>query len=75
MRNPIPFVVGAILGSLVGASVALLLAPYSGTELRDRMQGEADRIRSEVSKAASDRRAELEQQLAALRAPQKSSQL
>jgi gas vesicle protein len=65
---------GFILGSLLGAVIALLLAPYSGGELIDRIQSEATRIRSEVSKAASDRRIELEQQLDILRAPGKKSQ-
>ncbi len=65
------FVEGFILGSLVGAAVALLLAPESGDSLRKQMQSEAERIRTEVNKAAADRRAELEQQLAALRLPRK----
>jgi hypothetical protein len=37
------------------------------------MKGEAERIRLDVEKAASERRAELERQLATLRAPQKPS--
>jgi gas vesicle protein len=72
MRNAVGFLVGAVIGGVLGASVALLFAPASGGELRNRMQAEADRIRSEVNRAASDRRVELEQQLAALRTPQKS---
>ncbi len=71
MKKAFGFLAGAMIGGLIGASLALLLAPNSGEDLRQRMQGEVDRIRSEVSKAASERRAELEQQLAALRAPQR----
>ena len=65
------FLMGVILGSLFGAVLALLFAPSSGKELIDRIQSEAERVRSDVRKAASDRRVELEQQLAVLRSPRK----
>ena len=65
------FLGGFILGCLLGAGLALLIAPGSGEQLRNQLQSEADRLRLEVEKAASDRRAELERQLAALRAPRK----
>ena len=61
------FLGGLVLGSLVGASVALLLAPSSGAELRAQIQNEIERVQAEVNQAAADRRIELEQQLAALR--------
>jgi gas vesicle protein len=69
MKSAIRFLEGFVLGGLIGATVALLFAPTSGEELRGQMTGEVARIRSEVSQAASARRAELEQQLAAMRAP------
>ena len=69
MNRTINFLVGAAIGSLIGATIAILLAPSSGEELRVEIGGRADRVRSEVAKAAADRRAELENQLAALRAP------
>jgi gas vesicle protein len=65
------FLAGFVLGGLTGVSVALLLAPYSGEELRGRMRSETERIRSEVADAAAARRAELEAQLADLRAVRK----
>jgi gas vesicle protein len=68
----IRFLEGFILGGLIGAAMALLVSPASGEELRGKIQAEADRIRAEVNKAASDRRAELEQQLSTLRAPRTS---
>ena len=74
MKSFVRFLEGFLLGSLLGVSLALLLAPFSGEELRERMQTEAERIRTEVSKAAEDRRSELEQQLAALRTPRKPGQ-
>jgi gas vesicle protein len=72
MNRSINFLLGAAIGGLIGATVAILLAPSSGEELRTEIGMRTDRIRSEVAKAAADRRAELESQLAALRAPQQS---
>jgi gas vesicle protein len=70
------FLLGAVLGGLIGASVAILMAPSSGEELRAGMKERVYEIRSEVADAAAQRRAELESRLAALRAPaQPESQL
>ena len=69
MQSFARFLSGFILGGLVGAAVAILLAPYSGEQLRGQIQGEAQRIQIEVKQAATDRRADLEKQLTALRAP------
>jgi gas vesicle protein len=69
MKSVTRFLEGFVLGGLVGVAVALLFAPSSGEELRGQMSNEVARIRSEVSQAASARRAELEEQLAAMRAP------
>jgi gas vesicle protein len=74
MRAVMNFLMGLILGSLLGAILALLFAPFSGRELIDRIQSESVRIQSQVSKAASDRRIELEQQLEVLRTPGKKPQ-
>ena len=75
METASRFLAGFLLGSLIGASTALLLAPKSGEELRGQISDEATRIQDEVKKAASDRRTELEQQLTALRAPRKTDQI
>jgi gas vesicle protein len=69
MNRALNFLLGAAIGGFIGATVAILLAPSSGEELRSEIGARTDRIRSEVSQAAADRRAELESQLAALRAP------
>ncbi len=50
---------GAILGSLfvgalAGAVAALLLAPQSGKETRDRLADEAEKLKEEIEKYASD---------------------
>ena len=74
MRRTMSFLSGTAMGALVGAALALLFAPASGEELRNQMQERANRMQSEVQNAAAARRAELEQQLAVLRQPQKPGQ-
>jgi len=69
MKKIISFMSGAVMGGLVGATLAFLLTPASGDELRTKMQEQAQRIQSEVKAATETRRAELEGQLAALRKP------
>ena len=65
------FLEGLVIGGLAGALAALLLTPQSGDQLRGQIQSRITQVRSEVNNAASSRRIELEQQLAALRAPRK----
>jgi gas vesicle protein len=69
MKRMMNFLVGAALGGLVGATLAILLAPYSGDELRNQMQTRVDQVRQDMEKAANTRRAELETQLQSLRSP------
>jgi len=71
MRKFFSFLIGATLGGLVGATTALLLAPFSGNDLRGQLRDRALRVQEDVKAAAAARRIELEQQLAALRAPRK----
>ena len=71
MRKLISFLSGAVMGALVGATLALLLTPESGKDLRSQLRERVQMVQAEVQKAAAARRAELEQQLAALRAPRK----
>jgi gas vesicle protein len=71
MKGFISFLVGLAMGGLVGLTVAILLAPTSGAELRGQIQDRAQRMQMDVKEAASARRAELEQQLASLRSPSK----
>mgnify|MGYP000935033127 FL=1 len=66
------FLEGFLLGSLAGAVAAMLFAPASGDDLRLQIQHEVERIRGEVQSAAVERRAELEEQLAALRTPRRA---
>jgi len=66
------FLEGFLLGALLGAFLSILLTPESGEELRGRIKSEAGRIQGEIKSAASERRAELEQQLTSLRTPPKT---
>ena len=74
MNRALNFLLGATIGGLIGATVAILLAPSSGEELRGEISTRTNQIRSEVAQAAADRRADLERQLASLKAPQQSDQ-
>lgn len=68
------FLVGLIVGALVGAALALLLTPQSGEEFQRLLRERAEEIVEEGRRAAAERRAELEAQFAqAKRPPQKSA--
>jgi gas vesicle protein len=67
MRSFWNFLSGMVLGAAVGAVTALILAPESGSQLRKDIRREIDEILNEGRRAASDRRSELEDQLAQLR--------
>jgi gas vesicle protein len=73
MNRVISFLSGAVLGALVGVTLALLLTPESGEDLRLKMQEQALKIQGEVKAATEARRTELVEQLAALRKPQKTA--
>jgi gas vesicle protein len=75
MRRTRSFISGTLWGGLLGAAIAILFAPASGEELREQMRARAERIQLEVNQAAIQRRAELERQLAALRAPRHSEEI
>lgn len=69
MRRFFGFFIGIFIGWLVGATLALLLAPETGESLRGQIRGRSAGFVGEIRNAATARRLELEQQLAALRAP------
>ncbi len=64
------FILGAMLGGMIGASVAMLLAPSSGKNLREQAQGTIQKFFSEIEIAASEKRKELEEELTRLRSPE-----
>jgi gas vesicle protein len=67
MQKALNFVLGMVLGGLVGSTLALLLTPLSGDELRMEVREYTRQVKSEVEQAANARRAELERELADLR--------
>ena len=70
MRRTISFFIGVIMGGLVGATIALLFAPDSGTDLRGQIRERAESLGTEISRAAGSRRIELQERLEILRKPQ-----
>ena len=72
MRSFTNFILGAILGGMIGAALAILLTPAPGDELRSQIQARIENLRTEVQQAATNRRTELEKQLTILRSPHKT---
>lgn len=73
MRKFFSFLMGTVMGALVGATVALLLAPESGKELRGGIRQRFMALQEELGEAAASRKIELEKQLANLRQPKSTS--
>lgn len=67
MRHFGSFIIGAAAGGVLGAVLAILLAPASGSQLRDNLKSRGSGIIDEVKRAAADRRALLEQEINELR--------
>ncbi len=67
MQKALNFVLGLVLGAMVGSAAALLMTPMSGDELRMEVRDYTRQVKSEVEEAASARRLELERELANLR--------
>ena len=67
MRKTISFLIGVLSGAIVGAAVAILLAPSSGQELQEQMRTRVQGLIEEGRRAAASRRAELEAQLEAFK--------
>ena len=63
------FMLGLLLGGLVGSAAALLLTPVSGEGMRGQLSGYINNLQEEVKKAAEAKRVELENQLIVLRNP------
>jgi gas vesicle protein len=63
------FLIGIAVGGLVGSSMALLLAPEAGDELRGQLRERGQNFFNDVRHAADERRIELRQRLEVMRAP------
>jgi gas vesicle protein len=66
MRTFGKFIIGLLLGGLVGSILALLFAPVSGNDMRERVYDYCTNIRSEVKNAATMKAQELQNELSML---------
>lgn len=69
MKRMFGFLIGITVGGMVGSTIALLMAPDSGEELRSRLRQRGQDFFYEVRHAADERRIELRQKLNDMRAP------
>ncbi|HEY5730906.1 MAG TPA: YtxH domain-containing protein [Anaerolineales bacterium] len=69
MKRMFGFLIGVVVGGLVGSTIALLLAPESGEELRAQLRSRGEGFFNDVRHAADERKIELRQKLDQLRAP------
>jgi gas vesicle protein len=69
MKKLFNFIFGAIIGGLIGATVALLLAPSSGDDLLNDVRQRFGSLQKELGEAVSQRKVELETRLNDLRKP------
>ena len=67
MRRIFGFMIGIVVGGLVGSTVALLLAPDSGESLRGELRERGLAFQAEIRSAADTRRIELRERLDELR--------
>ena len=58
---------GALIGGIIGSGLALLFAPASGDETRKEIKAYYKNLQDEVTRAAEEKRVELEAQLDKLR--------
>ena len=61
------FLLGAMIGGMLGTILALLFTPESGDELRGQIKDFQQKIVVDVSDAAKQKREELERELSRLR--------
>jgi gas vesicle protein len=63
------FLIGITVGGLVGSTIALLMAPESGDQLRTELRSRGENFFNEVRHAADERKIELRQRLEVMRTP------
>ena len=67
MREVFRFMIGIMIGALVGSTVALLLAPEPGANLRNGLRTRGENFVNEVREAAKTRRIEMTNRLESLK--------
>ncbi|MCK7475805.1 MAG: YtxH domain-containing protein [Rhodopseudomonas palustris] len=68
MKRMFGFLIGIVVGGLVGATIALLTDPEPGDELRAQIRERGQSFFDEVRHAADERKIELRQRLDEMRA-------
>lgn len=68
MKKTCSLIKGILLGAMVGSALVLLLTPWSGEELKQNIKDSANKFQNEVRQAGKEKRQELENELARLRA-------
>jgi gas vesicle protein len=74
MKSFMSFLAGAFCGAVVGSVTALLLTPASGRELQSDVRQRFEALVEQARAAAETRRAQLQAQLEALKAPRAARQ-
>jgi hypothetical protein len=69
MRRTLGFLIGIVVGGMVGSTIALLMAPESGDQLRTELRSRGESFFNEVRHAADERKIELRQRLEYMREP------
>jgi gas vesicle protein len=69
MNRMFGFLIGIVIGGLVGSTIALLMAPESGEVLRTQLRSRGEGFFNDVRHAADERKIELRQRLDSMRAP------
>jgi gas vesicle protein len=67
MSKFVNFLAGLLFGALIGAAVALLLAPMSGERLREEAQARAEKTVDDVRASIEEERQRLQAELEALK--------
>ena len=76
MRRMLGFLIGIAVGGMVGSTIALLMAPESGEQLRIELRSRGESFFNEVRQAADERKIELRQRLDEMReTPSESRQV
>jgi gas vesicle protein len=63
------FLIGVFVGGVVGSSIALLMAPESGENLRLQLRNRGQSLANDIRHSADVRRIELRNRLETMRAP------
>jgi gas vesicle protein len=69
MRRAFSFFIGTLIGGIIGAGTALLLAPSAGKDLRLQISDRAKSLTDGIRQAANTKRIELQERLDTLRLP------